>query len=669
MLQSVSIEGYTSFPGVRWRLLDPTTELVLRVEGRAESQVLESYGQWFEWRSAGCFRFGEERFPDGWLANPGEDPLAVHLAAGITALQRLACQPVRRAQVLEAEDQLIRLALPSFSGPVLQGAIQLAIQLLLELEADPAGTGERLQLLEEELEQFAQQAPEVSRCGEDAMHFAPTASALGIPVVSTATGFLEIGHGCARRVLSNSLCLTPAPAAALASDKLASYLVLHRAGLPVPATQIVNTEAELEAAAAEIGWPLVVKPLDQSCQQGVTTDVADQISLQAAFLVARNLSKASVLVQEQVLGQEFRLTAIGPNQAFARALNVAFVEGDGSSTVAQLVLRSNANPLIGGHPGAIAHGIELDSVAMAELAAQELSAQSIPMAGQKVRLSRLPFRSLGGITTDATTSIHPSYFELLQRAARVLQLDVIGIDLITADPARPWWEVGAKILECNSRPGIIQHEFPGQAVGIHASALKHWLGEIATPPLIAVAAGEQISDVCAAVEASLSVLLVQHQAVGVLCEGICRMGATDYPLAASAASQTGQSLLAEPACGAAVLAWRSDDLVAYGRPCETVDAAVLAAGAEPLVVREILDANPSAVVWLGHGMQESSEQITAWQARSPGSRLVELRQSRELIELLPKLLGASTHQLGGHPAVSITDPYDSDVTLHEGAFS
>jgi cyanophycin synthetase len=405
----------------------------------------------------------------------------------------------------------------------------------------------------------------------------------------------------------------------------------------------VNTEAELEAAAAEIGWPLVVKPLDQSCQQGVTTDVADQISLQAAFLVARNVSKSSVLVQEQVLGQEFRLTAIGTNHVFARAMNFAFVEGDGASTVAQLVMRSNANPLIGGHPGAIAHGIELDSVAMAELASQELSAQSIPMAGQKVRLSRKPFRSVGGITTDASATLHPSYFDLLQRAARVLQLDVIGIDLITADPGKPWWEVGAKILECNPRPGIIQHEFPLQNMGIHRRAFKHWLGEIAMPPLIAVAAGAESSDICAAVEASLSVLLAQHQAVGVLCEGICRVGAVDYPLAASAGSQTGQSLLAEPACGAAVLAWRSDDLLAYGRPCERIDVGVLAEGAEPLVVQEILDANPSAVVWLGQGMQEWSEQINAWQARSPGRRLVELQQSRELIDQLPTLLGASTH--------------------------
>ena len=131
MLDTISIEGYTSFPGIRWRLKDPTTELVLRVEGTLEPHTLEQYRQWFERRFARCFRFAEERFPEEWLANPEADPLAVHLAAGITALQRLGCQPVRRTQVLEAQGSLLRLALPSFNGTVLEGAIRLGIQLML----------------------------------------------------------------------------------------------------------------------------------------------------------------------------------------------------------------------------------------------------------------------------------------------------------------------------------------------------------------------------------------------------------------------------------------------------------------------------------------------------------------------------------------------------------
>ena len=644
MLQSVSIEGYTSFPGVRWQLVDPTTELVLRVEGRAESPVLERYGQWFERRFAGCFRFGEEHFPDGWLANPGADALAVHLAAGITALQRLACQPVRRAQVLEAEDQGIRLALPSFSGPVLQGAIQLAIQLLLELEADPAGTGERLQELEEEVDQFLKRAPEVSRCGEEAMHFALAASELGIPVVSTATGYLEIGHGCARRVLSNSLCYTPSPAASLASDKMASYLVLHRAGLPVPATRIVNTEAELEAAAAEIGWPLVVKPLDQSLKRGVTTDVADQISLRAAFLVARNVSQSSVLLQEQVHGDEFRLLGIGEKFALARQVNPAIVEGDGRCTIEELITNFNRDPMRGENPGALGPPICVNDDLVRFLAQQGLDLSFVPAHGQPVRLSCRVGFDTGSITTDFTSQLHPSYFDLMHRAARVLQLDIVGLDLITPDPYRPWWEVGAKMLECNPRPGLIQHEHADPALRIYQQMLCHCL-EGCSSPLIVALAGDVATQQCMSeMECALSAKLQSPAKLGTLWQGICRIGSRPLPVVTSEKGQVGQALLADPACGSLLLVWDADELAAFGRPCERLDLAVLSGGANPLILKEIIDADPAVVVLIGSELDGSTELFSCWQSEDSKHQLIRLEKVDELKEHFEILLDSFYHK-------------------------
>ena len=136
MLKDVVIEEYTSFPGVRWRLKDPTTRLVLKITGQPQEQTLQRYRAWFEQRYASCFRLFEGEFPGDWLVNPEADPLAVHLAAGITALQRLGMQPVRRAQVMEAAGDQIVLALPSFHGALLNQAIGLAIQLLLEFNQD-----------------------------------------------------------------------------------------------------------------------------------------------------------------------------------------------------------------------------------------------------------------------------------------------------------------------------------------------------------------------------------------------------------------------------------------------------------------------------------------------------------------------------------------------------
>ena len=648
MLQSVSIEGYTSFPGVRWQLVDPTTELVLRVEGRAESPVLERYGQWFERRFAGCFRFGEEHFPDGWLANPGADALAVHLAAGITALQRLACQPVRRAQVLEAEDQGIRLALPSFSGPLLQGAIKLGIQLLLELEADSAGTGERLQLLEEEIDRFLELAPSVATSNRELIRYALAADSLGIPLVSTATGFLEIGHGSARRFLSNSLLFTPAPAAALASDKLASYLVLHRAGIPIPATQIVNMEEELEAAAAEIGWPLVVKPLDQSRMRGVTTDVTDQISLELAFRVARNVSHGSILLQQQIQGQEFRLTAIGESVVSAWQRSRPMVEGDGQNTIAELVTRTNASPLRGNQCGAISACIQLGAEMKTALVKQDLSMDSVPVDSQQVFLSGggKVGRLVGGLPVNARDALHPSYFELLKRAARILRLDIIGIDLITSDPLRPWWEVGAKVLECNPRPNFFSLDYADPGMRAYEALLHHGLGNSAIPPIVALAGSEALDSCMVELERVLASQLSSGTQLGVLWQGMCRLGGEPLQLDTCEKGQVGQALLADPHCGGAILAWDAAELLRYGRPCERIDVGVLAEGAEPLVVQELLDADPAAVIWIGPGRQEWDGALQAWQARDPAHRLVALEGAEGLSSCLPELLGASTHQRG-----------------------
>ena len=639
MLQDVVIEEYTSFPGVRWRLKDPTTRLVLKITGQPNARTFQRYRTWFEQRDARCFRLFEGEFPGDWLVNPEADPLAVHLAAGITALQRLGMQPVRRAQVLEAAGDQIVLALPSFHGAVLNTAIRLAIQLLLELDALGEGADALPPRLEQDLDGFVTHAPEVSRCGEETLRFALAADRLGIPLVCAMTGYLEIGHGAARRILSNSLLATASPPATLASDKLASYLVLQRAGLPVPATKIVNIESELEAAAAELGWPLVVKPLDQSLQQGVTTDVDDLISLQAAFLVARNVSRNSVLLQQQVRGVEFRLTAIGPHHASARQINPAMVVGDGRSSVAQLVAATNADPLRGLHPAAICPPIALDDEAHQQLRLQGLSLEAVPPAGREVRLSRAAGRRFGGRTTEPS-ELHPSYLELLQRVRRVMQLDVLGLDLITPDPSRPWWEVGARILEGNSRPGLIQHEQANPSLRIYHQALTHAFSGIAMPLVVAVAVSETFQSCLPVLEAALLETLPAGQRLGGLNGTSCRLGGDPLPLDPKITDQVGQALLADPLCGAALLAWRAEELARYGRPCETLDLAVLSAGAEPLVLQECLDADPGAVIWLGPESEPDKETLAAWQRRFPERPLQRLAGPEQLAGALRSLLRA-----------------------------
>ena len=655
MLRRVSIEGFTSFQGVRWRLLDPTTELTLVVQGRAQPGALKLYARWFERRFSASTGLSQGTFPQGWLVNPEADPLAVHLAAAITALQRLAMQPVRRAQVLASEPGRLRLALPGYSDAVLEYAIQLAIQLLLETNASDPAQGERLLALNDRIDEFLKRAVGISGSSAEQLRFALAAHHLGLPLVASRGGCLESGHGCGRRFTSNSF-LSPAPAAAITRDKIATQDLLQQAGLPVPATVSVNTEAELAAAAQRLGWPLVVKPSDQSLTRGVTTGVADRIALEAAFRVARNISGAPILVQQQVAGDEFRLTAIGSAFQVARQINPAVVEGDGRSSVEQLVARCNADPRRGDHGTAICARIRVDADAEALLAEQHLSLAAIPAAGRRIRLSRDTGRLNGGLTTDAMGLLHPSYLALLERVRRVLQLEIIGLDLITPEPARPWWQVKAVVLEVNARPGLVQHEHANPTLRIYEEALRHGLRDGQQPLLLAAGGGDGLAAVWPALETALAAVLPEGTALGVLRDGACHLGGEPLPLAAEATAQVGQALLADSRCGAALLAWQTEALAAYGRPCERLDLAVLADGLEPLVLQEVLDADPLTVLWIGPGQERWAAALADWQGRDSAHRLVQLDSPAELATCLPELLSISTHPVGVDRAVRVSAP-------------
>ncbi|MFF5518608.1 ATP-grasp domain-containing protein [Streptomyces coeruleorubidus] len=65
-------------------------------------------------------------------------------------------------------------------------------------------------------------------------------------------------------------------------DKFLTGRRLTEAGVPTPGTQVATTFAEAQAAAAELGFPLVLKPQASASSQGVTK-VENETELKAAF--------------------------------------------------------------------------------------------------------------------------------------------------------------------------------------------------------------------------------------------------------------------------------------------------------------------------------------------------------------------------------------------------
>ena len=255
--------------------------------------------------------------------------------------------------------------------------------------------------------------------------------------------------------------LTSAIGVDVASDKSLTNRLLDSAGLPVPRADVVDTEDGAVAAAKRIGFPCVVKPLDGNHGRGVHLDLRTEEAVRAAFAGALAQSRAGdVVVESYVAGNDYRCLVIGGKVAAIAERVPASVTGDGEHTVAQLVDIANSDPRRGiGHEKVLTR-IKVDDAAVALVAAQGYAMDDVLPAGTWVKLALTGNMSTGGTSIDRTIEAHPDNVEIAETAARIVGLDVAGIDFICPDIATPVRETGGAIVEVNAAPGFRMHTHP-----------------------------------------------------------------------------------------------------------------------------------------------------------------------------------------------------------------
>lgn len=224
-------------------------------------------------------------------------------------------------------------------------------------------------------------------------------------------------------------------------------LILRTAALPAPVHFLVGDEAAAQRAAVHLGWPLVVKPADRERSEGVTVSVKDTEKLLVAFRLAARLSQR-VLVEREVPGICYRLMVANGRFLYAVRRLPKAVFGDGCQSVAALIDKAAAEAmkLPSWKRG---KAITLDEQCREALAVQGKAPDSIPEAGERVALRMIESEEWGGDVQDATDLVHPDNAEVAVRVAGVLRLTNAGVDIITPDISRPWYENGAIINEVN----------------------------------------------------------------------------------------------------------------------------------------------------------------------------------------------------------------------------
>lgn len=336
-----------------------------------------------------------------------------------------------------------------------------------------------------------------------------------IPTMRLAeNNLVQLGYGSKqRRIWTAETDQTSAIAETISRDKDLTKSLLKACGVPVPEGVVVETADDAWEAAEDIGLPVVVKPSDGNHGRGVFTNLMTEAEVRTAFSVAVD-EGSSVIVERFIPGNEHRLLVVGGKMVAAARGDFAFVKGDGQSTIEQLIeTQINSSPSRGPAEENTLNFVRVDSAVRLELERQGLNAQSVPAAGHDVLIQRN-----GNVSIDVTDEVHPDVAHVVALAARVVGLDVAGIDLVAEDISKPLAGQRGAIVEVNAGPGLLMHLRPSagtpRPVG---SAIVDYLfppGEDFNLPIIGVA-GSRGKTLVAQLIASL--LQLTSMNVGLAC--------------------------------------------------------------------------------------------------------------------------------------------------------
>jgi cyanophycin synthetase len=269
--------------------------------------------------------------------------------------------------------------------------------------------------------------------------------------------FVQLGQGRhGHRLHETMLDSTRHFAVRLAANKAATHQLLQRLGFPQPAQILVQNQDQAVHAAQSVGYPMVLKPCHGAKGRAVSVGLATPEQVRQAFQAAAQ-GGDSVVVESLVAGDDHRLLVVGGRLIAGARRLPAFIVGDGKSSVAELLATLNRDPRRGRGYRKLMQIVELDGEARDVLASQGCDPGSVPAENRRVLLRRTANVSRGGIAEDVTDIMHADNVRLAEEVARVVGLDVTGIDFLTTDISRSWREVGGGIIEVNPNPGLRPH--------------------------------------------------------------------------------------------------------------------------------------------------------------------------------------------------------------------
>ncbi len=282
-----------------------------------------------------------------------------------------------------------------------------------------------------------------------------------IPHAVTITPFghtdhieIVINH---KKIMIDGLPLGPRNDLSQWEDKSLVKKIAEKNGIPTAQGQSFYffQKKAAQRFAQEIGYPLVVKPINGSVSRHVTTNITSLNQFTQALEMAFQYSPQCLIERYIGTGRVHRATIVDMRYTGCIQQIPAHIVGDGVHTIQQLIEQKNK-----ARGSRLYHPILVDKTTLELLSLQKYSLGDIPAQNSFIKLQHDPFLKLGGDIKDMSDDIHPENQALFEKIARIFNLHLVGIDFILEDIKKPWHMQTSALLEINTLPSIEMHHIP-----------------------------------------------------------------------------------------------------------------------------------------------------------------------------------------------------------------
>lgn len=306
---------------------------------------------------------------------------------------------------------------------------------------------------------------EDTRLGPSTGSIVEEAARRGIPYIRlNKHSLVQLGYGIHQKRIRATIASTTSNIAVdIACDKEETKALLGAAEIPVPKGDVIRSMEGLKEAVERLGYPIVIKPIDGNHGKGNTTNIINWEQAVKAFEAAKHYSR-SVIVERFITGYDFRVLVINYKFICAALRTPASVVGNGVHSIQALIDETNKDPRRGyGHEKVLTQ-ITIDAFTQKMLDDLGYTLETVPAEGERVILKPTANLSTGGTSSDVTDEVHPANIFMFERIARIIGLDICGIDVMASDLRTPLQETGGAILEVNAAPGFRMHVEPAEGL-------------------------------------------------------------------------------------------------------------------------------------------------------------------------------------------------------------